>query len=221
MKTMSQVAKPSDCWIDEARQIAAQCWCDDETKDRVMDAALAEAVAQRIAAWMDTAAQAQRGVDYYRGLVVRCGNALGDAAKTCDDGSKSDDVLCAKVPELVEAAQSKITDLEDQKSRQRLAHLGLQAEFVKLAGFLGVTITDGMTFGTALEMCKGRAQKAATKADQYEAVLVMLDGAVDALDYAKTGAQFHNAKEDIERARKLFNRAVGMLRDLAEKKGQS
>jgi hypothetical protein len=92
-----------ETWMNEARQIAAQCWCDEETKNTAMDPVLAEAVAKRIAAWMDTGAQAQRNCDYYRGLVVRCGNALGEAAKTCDDGSKSEDVLCAKVPELVEA----------------------------------------------------------------------------------------------------------------------
>lgn len=47
----------ANTWMDEARQVAAQCWCDEETKDRVMDHALAEAVARRIAAWMDTAMQ--------------------------------------------------------------------------------------------------------------------------------------------------------------------
>lgn len=91
-----------ETWMDEARQIAAQCWCDDDTKDRVMDPALAEAVAKRIAAWMDTAAQAQRGVDYYRDLVVACGKSIGTAAYICDDGTRSDSVLCAKVPDLVE-----------------------------------------------------------------------------------------------------------------------
>lgn len=89
-------------WMEEARQIAAQCWCDDETKDREMDVALAEAVAKRIAAWMDTAAQNQRNTDYYRDLLVRCGKAIGDRAYTCDDGSRSEDVLCTKIPEIVE-----------------------------------------------------------------------------------------------------------------------
>src|SRR5437762_2398896 len=92
-----------ETWMEEARQQAAQCWCDDETKDLVMDVALAEAVAKRIAAWMDTAAQAQRNVDYYRDLLIRCGEALGESAYTADDGSKSLEVLCAKVPELVES----------------------------------------------------------------------------------------------------------------------
>lgn len=90
--------------MDEAMQIAAQCWCDPETEDRIMDPPLAEAVAKRIANWMDTAAQNQRNADYYRGLLVKCGKAIGDRAYIADDGSISEDVLCAKIPELVDAA---------------------------------------------------------------------------------------------------------------------
>ena len=33
---------------EKALQIAAQCWCDEETKDREMDVALATAFAKRI-----------------------------------------------------------------------------------------------------------------------------------------------------------------------------
>jgi hypothetical protein len=36
-------------WMPEARAIAAQCWCDEETKHIEMDPVLAEAVARRIA----------------------------------------------------------------------------------------------------------------------------------------------------------------------------
>jgi len=111
---MENVTTP-ETWMDEARQIAAQCWCDEETKHVEMNPALAEAVAKRIAVWMDTGAQHCRNECYYRSLVVRCGDALGDAAKTCDDGSKSEDVLCAKVPELVEALVSKVEELEIYK----------------------------------------------------------------------------------------------------------
>jgi len=89
-------------WINEARQIAAQCWCDPETSDHVMDPVLCEAAARRIAMWMETAAQNQRNTDYYRGLVVRCGEALGKDAYIQDDGGVVEDVLCAKVPKLVE-----------------------------------------------------------------------------------------------------------------------
>jgi hypothetical protein len=90
-------------WMEEAMEIAAQCWCDPETENKVMDPVLAEAVAKRIAAWMNTAAQNQRNTDYYRGLVVRCGEAIGKEAYTQDNGDMVEDVLCAKVPELVEA----------------------------------------------------------------------------------------------------------------------
>ncbi len=66
-----------------------------------MDVALAEAVAKRIASWMETAAQNQRNAEYYRDLVVQCGKAIGESAYIADDGGRHDDVLCAKVPELV------------------------------------------------------------------------------------------------------------------------
>lgn len=91
-------------YIDEARSIAAQCWCDPETKKTEMDVALCEAVAKRIATWMETAAQHLRNEDYYRGLLIKCGEAIGDAAYIADDGSRMEDVLCAKIPELVDAA---------------------------------------------------------------------------------------------------------------------
>ena len=65
-----------------------------------MDDRLAEAVAKRIQTWMETSAQDQRNVDYYRSLVVRCGEAIGEQAYIAGDGGKHEDVLCAKVPEL-------------------------------------------------------------------------------------------------------------------------
>lgn len=91
-------------WMDEARQLAAQCWCDPETEKTVIDPILCEAVAKRIAIWMETAAQNQRNTDYYRGLLVKCGKAIGDQAYIADDGTRMDDVLCAKIPELVDVA---------------------------------------------------------------------------------------------------------------------
>lgn len=56
--------------------------------------------------WMETARQESTNRDYYRGLVERCGGALGVAARTQDDGGVVPDVLCAKVPELVEALKA-------------------------------------------------------------------------------------------------------------------
>jgi hypothetical protein len=88
-------------YIEEARQIAAQCWCDDETKHIEMDVVLAEAVAKRIAAWMDSASQFSRNEVFYHGIVTQIGEMFGEAAKTSDDGSIQEDVLALKVPELV------------------------------------------------------------------------------------------------------------------------
>ena len=53
-------------WMEEARQIAAQCWCDPDTSGKEMDAALAESVARRIAAWMRTGAQHAENENYWR-----------------------------------------------------------------------------------------------------------------------------------------------------------
>lgn len=89
-------------WMPEARQIAAQCWCAPETATMPMDSVLAERFAVQLASWMKTAAQNVRNVDYYRGLVTQCGKAIGPPAYTQDDGNVCHEVLCAKVPELVE-----------------------------------------------------------------------------------------------------------------------
>jgi hypothetical protein len=59
------VAHPYD-WMDEARAMAAQCWCDDETEHIVMDTTLAEAIAWRIAAWMQTGALHASNETYWR-----------------------------------------------------------------------------------------------------------------------------------------------------------
>lgn len=88
-------------WMEEARGQAAQCWCDEETRGKEMDATLAEAVAKRIATWMETAAQMARNADYYRGLLDDCAKHLGPAAYTADDGTVMDEPLRIKVPELV------------------------------------------------------------------------------------------------------------------------
>jgi hypothetical protein len=86
-----------------AMQEAAQCWCDPTTSDRAMDSALAEVVARKIQAWLETAMYFQRGSDFYQGIVRQVGELFGEAAKTSDDGSVQSDVLALKVPELVKA----------------------------------------------------------------------------------------------------------------------
>ena len=65
-------------------------------------------------AWQETARQNQRDADYYRNLVVMIGQQFGVAARTADDGTVMDDVLCAKVPELVSSELDKYADLRTE-----------------------------------------------------------------------------------------------------------
>ncbi len=53
--------------------------------------------------WIESAAQFSRNEDYYRGLVDKIGEMLGEEAYIADDGSRSQDILRNKVPELVRA----------------------------------------------------------------------------------------------------------------------
>ncbi len=64
------MSEPYD-WLPEAREIAAQCWCDDETTHLVMETALAEAVARHVAAWMQTGAQHARNEEYWRDRALK------------------------------------------------------------------------------------------------------------------------------------------------------
>ena len=89
--------------MEQARMFAAQCWCDEETSGKEMDATLCESVARRIAAWMETAAQMARNADFYRGLVDECAQCFGESAYTADDGTVMDEPVRLKVPELVAA----------------------------------------------------------------------------------------------------------------------
>ena len=89
-------------WSKEALESAAQCWCDLETSAKTMDVVLAKAVAKRIEQWMDTATQYAKDSDYYRELLERCGEAIGDRAYTADDGTRTENVLCEAIPEIIE-----------------------------------------------------------------------------------------------------------------------
>ena len=91
-------------YMDEARGLAAHSWCDDETSHLVMIPELAEAVARRLAAWMDNAAEFCRNMQYYRGLLDQCAENLGPLRPKVfvqDDGGIVDEPLRAKLPELV------------------------------------------------------------------------------------------------------------------------
>ena len=78
---------------------------------------LAEAVARRIAAWMETAAQMARNAEFYCGLLDECAKHLGEAAYTADDGTVMDDPIRLKVPEVVAAltANADVTGLAPRK----------------------------------------------------------------------------------------------------------
>lgn len=54
-----------------------------------------------IANWIEIAAQESRNTDYYRGLVQEIGEMLGERAYISDDGTKQEEVLCAKVPVII------------------------------------------------------------------------------------------------------------------------
>lgn len=89
-------------WYDEAFVSARQCWSELGREIHKKDNTLIETIARRIAGWMDEAARAYRNSEYYRGLIERCGRAIGDRAYQCKDGSRSEVVLCAKIPEIIE-----------------------------------------------------------------------------------------------------------------------
>jgi hypothetical protein len=63
--------------------------------------------------WEETAAQAYRNADYYRNLLVQCGQAIGKEAYTRDDGTPQADVLVAKVPGLVKKLAEEREDTAD------------------------------------------------------------------------------------------------------------
>lgn len=64
-------------------------------------------------AWMEDAARHCRNEDFYRGLVCGIGDQFGDAAHISDDGSRQQDVLCLKVPELVAAKIKEADELRE------------------------------------------------------------------------------------------------------------
>lgn len=63
---------------------------------------LEEAIAKQVTNWMDMAIMNQRNADYYKGLVEKIGETIGIESYIQDDGNLSNEVLCDKVPEIVE-----------------------------------------------------------------------------------------------------------------------
>jgi len=97
--------------MEDSRMFAAQCWCDEETKHKEMDVVLAEAVARRIAVWIQSSSCAMNGMELYRDLLDKCAAHIGVEAYTSDDGSVQDEPVRLKVPELVAALVSANVEL--------------------------------------------------------------------------------------------------------------
>jgi hypothetical protein len=111
-------------YMELARMLAAQCWCDKETSGTEMDTVLAEAIARRISIWMETAYQMARNADFYRGTLDECAKHFGEAAYTADDGTVMGEPLLLKVPELVAALVKACEEANDTaKLRAEVARL--------------------------------------------------------------------------------------------------
>lgn len=78
-----------------------------ETASNSMDIPAPDTIEQAVRernGWIDSAAMFHRNECYYRDLLDEIGSLLGPGAHTCDDGSFSESVLRAKLPELVRDA---------------------------------------------------------------------------------------------------------------------
>lgn len=101
-------------WMPEARQITAQCWCDEKTSNRVLDVDLAEAFATRIAELM-------HNLETERLRLAACGTAALGYFDSCLDEYKSaslDDVLklrqqLADTQRLLAESQAREKDLRE------------------------------------------------------------------------------------------------------------
>ena len=63
--------------------------------------------------WIETAREYANDADFFRSLVVKCGVAIGAESYIQDDGGISEDVLCIKVPTLVEKLIAENARLRD------------------------------------------------------------------------------------------------------------
>lgn len=74
-------------------------------------------------AWMDSARQFARNEAYYRGLIETALKDVPDAY-LCDDGTRSEDVLCAKLPDIVAALLAPSPPAVDavREAAERLRH---------------------------------------------------------------------------------------------------
>jgi hypothetical protein len=131
-RMMSEAVAVPD-WMEEARQIAAQCWCDEETLKTPMDVVLAESVARRIAAWMETGAQHARNESYWRerakAAEARCVELSANNAAQFTRAEAADRALAgAKAQALREAAEEIADELRLMASEYDRGYLLSQPE---------------------------------------------------------------------------------------------
>ncbi len=88
-------------YVDMAADITMATFREAGFNDNEINEELADKFISQLDNWIETAAQNQRNTDYYRGLLVECGETIGDRAYIADDGIRHLDVLCAKIPEII------------------------------------------------------------------------------------------------------------------------
>lgn len=97
-----------DIYPKTPMEIAAQLWCkrhrSGETIDPVLALDIAEAITQERRActgWFEFAVQLNCNVNYYRDIVCKIGELFPIECRTQDDGGITEDILAAKVYEVV------------------------------------------------------------------------------------------------------------------------
>lgn len=88
--------------LDDGRSISVGEWIER------LDGMWALRIAGRVekANWEETARFHARNEEFWRGLVMRCGELLGEECYTQDDGGKVEEPLGLKVPEVLESRLS-------------------------------------------------------------------------------------------------------------------
>lgn len=103
----------------------------DKLTKHSIEAGKAVTQAKREAAnWEESAAQFLRNQEYYRGLVVKIGEIIGEQAYIRDDGSVCEDVLCDKVPEIIAAGKERgdATRIERDEWKRKYERLAAALE---------------------------------------------------------------------------------------------
>lgn len=124
---------------DLARKLG-ECWFE---RDKLQ--LRAEQAERSASGWEEDAKRFCRNEFYFRGLIEQIAKHYGVAAMTSDDGSIQQDVICLKVPELVEkerdTLQSKLIAAQESHTCD---HVGVTAYSVALFNREDFGYTDGV-----------------------------------------------------------------------------